>query len=102
MKSYGFLLAKCLALLLCTLMIGCGGGTATTASTNAAPTASPGLSQNVLVGTLVSMDGSASKDPEGATLSFKWALIGKPNGSAASLSNATYPNPKFTADLAGN
>jgi hypothetical protein len=102
MKSYGFLQAKCLTLLVCTLMIGCGGGTATTASTNAAPTASPGLSQNVLVGTLVSMDGSASKDPEGATLSFKWALIGKPNGSAASLSNATYPNPKFTADLAGN
>jgi hypothetical protein len=102
MKSYVFLLSKSLTLLVCTFFIGCGGGTSTTASTNAAPTANPGLSQNVLVGAVVSMDGSGSKDPEASPLSFKWALIGKPNGSAASLLNATYPNPKFTADLAGN
>ena len=48
------------------------------------------------------MDGSASKDSDGGSLTFKWTLIGKPNGSAASLINPTYPNPKFTADLAGN
>ena len=90
-------------LALCASLSGCGGGTTTaTATTNVAPTANPGPSQNVLVGTVVSMDGSASKDPDGGTLTFKWILIGKPTGSAAKLTNPGYPNPKFTADLAGN
>ena len=93
-------------LALCISLSGCGGETATTtaatATTNVAPTANPGLSQNVLVGSVVNMDGSASKDSDGGTLTFKWALIGKPNGSAATLTNPGYPNPKFTADLAGN
>lgn len=83
---------------LCIQLIACGGGT----TTNIAPTANPGPSQNVVVGAVVSMDGSASKDSDGGSLTFKWTLIGKPNGSAASLINPTYPNPKFTADLAGN
>ena len=93
-------------LALCFSLSGCGGETATTtaatATTNAAPTANPGPSQNVLVGSVVNMDGSASKDSDGGTLTFKWALIGKPNGSAATLTNPGYPNPRFTADLAGN
>ena len=87
-------------LLLCASLYGCGGGTDATA--NVAPTANPGPSQNVVVGAVVTMDGSASKDSDGGSLTFKWALIGKPVGSAASLTNPTYPNPKFTADLAGN
>ena len=90
-------------LALCASLSGCGGGTtAATATTNVAPTANPGPSQNVLVGTVVNMDGSASKDPDGGTLTFKWTLIGMPTGSAAKLTNPSYPNPKFTADLAGN
>ena len=91
-------------LALCASLSGCGGGgtTTATATTNVAPTANPGASQNVLVGAVVSMDGSASKDPDGGTLTFKWTLIGKPVGSAATLTNSSYPNPKFTADLAGN
>ena len=89
--------------MLCANLSGCGGGTTTaTATTNVAPTANPGASQNILVGAVVSMDGSASKDPDGGTLTFKWTLIGKPVGSAATLTNSSYPNPKFTADLAGN
>lgn len=89
-------------LALCTSLYGCGGGTEATGTANVAPTANPGPSQNVVVGAVVSMDGSASKDSDGGSLTFKWTLIGKPNGSAATLTNATYPNPKFTADLAGN
>ena len=78
-------------LALCTSLYGCGGGAEATATTNVAPTANPGSSQNVVVGAVVSMDGSASKDSDGGSLTFKWTLIGKPNGSAASLTNATYP-----------
>jgi len=87
-------------LVLCASLYGCGGGT--DATLNVAPTDNPGPSQNVVVGAVVSMDGSASKDSDGGSLTFKWTLIGKPNGSAATLTNPTYPNPKFTADLAGN
>lgn len=87
-------------LALCASLSGCGGGT--DATVNVAPTANPGPSQNVVVGAVVSMDGSASKDSNGGSLTFKWTLIGKPIGSAASLTNPSYPNPKFTADLAGN
>ena len=87
-------------LALCASLSGCGGGT--DATVNVAPTANPGPSQNVVVGAVVSMDGSASKDSDGGSLTFKWTLIGKPIGSAASLTNPSYPNPKFTADLAGN
>ena len=87
-------------LALCASLSGCGGGT--DATVNVAPTANPGPSQNVVVGAVVSMDGSASKDADGGSLTFKWTLIGKPIGSAASLTNPSYPNPKFTADLAGN
>ena len=89
-------------LVLCMSLSGCGGGNEATATTNVAPTANPGPSQNVVVGAVVSMDGSASKDSDGGSLTFKWTLIGKPNASAASLTNPTYPNPKFTADFAGN
>ena len=94
------LLALMGILVLCASLSGCGGGT--DATVNVAPTANPGPSQNVVVGAVVSMDGSASKDSDGGSLTFKWTLIGKPIGSAASLTNPTYPNPKFTADLAGN
>jgi preprotein translocase subunit SecF len=76
--------------------------TVVAAVTNSAPVANPGVSQSVVVGAVVTLDGSASTDANGDALLFKWSLIGKPTGSKATLTNPTYPNPKFTADLAGN
>jgi hypothetical protein len=70
--------------------------------TNSAPVANPGVSQSVLVGAVVTMDGSGSTDANGDALVFKWALLGKPTGSTATLTNPSYPNPKFTADVAGS
>ena len=70
--------------------------------TNSAPVANPGLSQSVVVGTVVTMDGSGSTDANGDALVFKWTLLGKPTGSTATLTNPSYPNPKFTADVAGS
>lgn len=67
---------------------------------NAAPVANAGSNQSVVLGT-VTLDGSASSDANGDTLTYKWALISKPTNSTAALSSATSAKPTFTADIAG-
>jgi len=69
--------------------------------TNSAPVANAGVNQNVQVGSVITLDGTASTDANSDTLSYKWAILGKPSGSAATLSSTTSPNPKFTADVMG-
>jgi hypothetical protein len=69
--------------------------------TNSAPVANAGVNQNVQVGSVITLDGTASTDANSDTLSYKWAILGKPSGSAATLSSTTSPNPKFTADAMG-
>jgi hypothetical protein len=72
-----------------------------TASANAMPIANPGIAKNVSVGTLVKLDGSASSDANGDTLSYAWTLTSKPSGSAATLSQTNIAKTTFTADVAG-
>ena len=67
---------------------------------NAAPVANAGTNQSVVLGT-VTLDGSASSDANGDTLTYKWALLSKPANSTAALSSATSAKPTFTADIAG-
>lgn len=69
--------------------------------TNSAPVANPGVNQNVPLGTVITLDGTASTDADFDTLSYKWVMLSKPTGSAAALSSGTSPNPKFTADVMG-
>ncbi len=69
--------------------------------TNSAPVANPGVNQNVQVGSVITLDGTASTDANSDTLSYKWVLLGKPTASTAALSSTTSPNPKFTADVMG-
>ncbi len=66
-----------------------------------APTANAGSDRQVPVNTLVSLDGSASTDPNGLALVYVWSLIHVPAGSAAALSNPGIVGPTFTADLPG-
>jgi hypothetical protein len=49
----------------------------------------------------VTLDGSASSDADGDSLTFQWALISVPAGSTATLSDPAAPMPTFVADLLG-
>jgi hypothetical protein len=62
--------------------------------------ANAGTNQNVVLGN-VTLDGSASSDANGDTLTYQWVLLAKPIGSAATLSSTTTAKPTFTADLLG-
>lgn len=73
---------------------------AATEEPNQAPTANAGPDQTVEVGDQVSLSGSGN-DPDGDPLTFSWAFQSRPQGSAASLSNAGSATPSFTADVAG-
>jgi YVTN family beta-propeller protein len=70
-------------------------------SANLAPAAHAGDDQLVIVGRLVSLDGSASSDPEHDHLSFAWALTGRPAGSVAPLGGVDTPTPYFIPDQQG-
>ncbi len=63
---------------------------------NTAPAANAGSAQNVLAGAHVTLDGSASYDPDSgpSSLSYSWTQTG---GPTVSLSGATTASPSFTA-----
>lgn len=61
---------------------------------NQAPVADAGANQAALAGDAVSLDGSASSDPDGDAITFSWSQTG---GTAASLADADTATPSFTA-----
>jgi hypothetical protein len=68
---------------------------------NVAPVARAGAAQSVLTGSVVTLDGSTSSDANNDTLTYKWALVAVPAGSAATLTLPTSAKPTFTADVSG-
>ena len=71
------------------------------ANANGTPWANAGVSQSVTAGSSVTLDGSASSDPNGDALTYVWTLTSKPTGSAATLAASTSAKPSFAADVAG-
>ncbi len=78
-----------------------GTSTVTITVTNTAPVANAGPNQYTTVGTQVTLDGTASSDPNGDTISYSWNFSARPSGSNASLINPTNAKPVFTPDVAG-
>jgi hypothetical protein len=65
---------------------------------NHPPTADAGDSQTVNEGSLVTLDGTGSSDPDNDPLTFAWTQI---TGSSVTLSNSSAANPSFTAPSVG-
>ncbi len=90
------------ALVITAILAACGGGGGSTPppAANRTPIANAGPAQAIVAGTLVTLDGSASTDPDNDPLSYAWTLSA-PAGSAATLSGASTARPAFTPDVAG-
>lgn len=63
--------------------------------------ADAGPDQTARFGTWVTLDGSASVDPQGFPLSYQWRFASRPAGSTAVLRNAATAAPSFWADKFG-
>jgi chitinase len=87
----------------CAFIFGCGTelrldlGTA-----NATPFAHAGTGGEFLVGTTVTLDGSASFDPDGTIRSYQWFVVKQPADSTARLVDPTNASSAFTLDTAGD
>lgn len=91
--------------LVAVLLTACGGGggdsSGSPTPTNTAPVGNAGPAQSVTTATVVILDGSASGDADGDSLTFVWNLTTKPPGSAATLTGVTLARASFTADVVG-
>ena len=76
--------------------------TVAVSTSNTAPIADAGPDQALIhLGSLVSLNGTASYDLDGDAINYAWTLATKPAGSGAVLQNVNTANPTFIADVQG-
>jgi RHS repeat-associated protein len=75
--------------------------TVTISTLNTKPVADAGPAQSGTVGTSIHLDGSASSDVDGDSLTYQWSLLSQPATSTATLQNPTSVTPQYTLDKAG-
>ena len=68
---------------------------------NVAPVARATAPSQVVTGSVVTLDATASSDANQDPITFNWAWSTKPSNSAATLSSSTAGQPTFTADQSG-
>lgn len=68
---------------------------------NNIPTADAGTKQNIVLGDLVTLDGSKSVDEDEDSLTYTWTIKDQPKGSKATLSDSAIVNPTFKPDVQG-
>ncbi len=76
------------------------GDTVLISSLNAAPVADAGMDTGGFAGHVVTLDGSASHDPDLDTLTYSWILTA-PDGTSITLSGGDTAFPTFTPTAAG-
>lgn len=64
--------------------------------------AGPDKSYTLYSGSPISLDGSASSDPNNDPLTYDWSVVASPGGVAVTLQNAATATPIFTPPVAGD
>ena len=100
--------ASLCASLIALSLTACGGGgggqdQAPPPPVNRAPDANAGadVSMNIAASD-ISLDGSASSDPENGALTFAWTVVSEPAGSTVALSDASAVSPTFASMIPGD
>ena len=88
--------------ILAALALNACGDTNNVSTANGAPVANAGPDQGIIRGSFVTLNGSASTDPNSDPLTYSWTFVSKPAGSTAALANSTSVNPTFTVDRVGD
>jgi hypothetical protein len=75
--------------------------TITCVTGNAPPRADAGPDRSAAPGRPITLDGSASRDPNNTSLTYNWRIESQPVGSRPVLSSASSTTPAFTGDVVG-
>lgn len=67
----------------------------------APPVADAGKDQVVIIGDVAQLDGSASSDPKGKAITYKWEVIGSPEGVTVTLTNPETATPTLNPTVEG-